>query len=44
MSDSANDDFGRGFEVPDMLTYIQSKTELTRYTIWEILEKIRKAW
>ena len=39
MSDSANDDFGMSFEVPDMLTYIQSRTELTRYTILEILKK-----
>ncbi|MBI3754149.1 MAG: DEAD/DEAH box helicase, partial [Deltaproteobacteria bacterium] len=27
------------FEMPDMLTYIQSKTELTRHTILEILKK-----
>lgn len=39
MSDSANDDFGMSFEAPDMLTYIQSRTELTRYTILEILKK-----
>ena len=39
VSDSANDDFGMGFEVPDMLAYIQSKTELTRSTILEMLKK-----
>lgn len=39
VSDSANDDYGSGFEIPDMLAYIQSKTELTRHTILEILKK-----
>ena len=37
LSDSANDEYGLGFEIPDMLAYIQSKTELTRSTILEIL-------
>jgi type III restriction enzyme len=37
VSDSANDGYGIGFEIPDMLAYIQSKTELTRSTILEIL-------
>ncbi|MBI5047479.1 MAG: DEAD/DEAH box helicase family protein [Deltaproteobacteria bacterium] len=33
-------DYGtEGFEMPDMLAYIQSKTELTRRTILEILKK-----
>lgn len=39
ISDSANDEYGIEFEVPDMLAYIQSKTELTRSTILEILKK-----
>jgi len=38
VSDSANDDYGIPFEIPDMLAYIQSKTELTRNTILEILK------
>ncbi|MFH0757123.1 MAG: DEAD/DEAH box helicase, partial [Bacteroidota bacterium] len=38
VSDSANDDYGSVFEIPDLLTYIQSKTELTRATILEILK------
>jgi len=37
--DSSNDDYGFAFEIPDMLAYIQSKTELTRNTILEILKK-----
>ncbi len=39
LSDSIDDDYGSGFEIPDMLAYIQSKTELTRHTILEILKK-----
>ena len=39
VSDSLNDDYGFVFEIPDMLAYIQSKTELTRSTIFEILIK-----
>jgi type III restriction enzyme len=39
VSDSVNDDYGIKFEIPDMLAYIQSKTELTRSTILEILKK-----
>ena len=39
VSDSANDDYGVEFEIPDMLAYIQSKTELTRHTILKILNK-----
>jgi type III restriction enzyme len=39
VSDSINDDYGLRFEMPDMLTYIQSKTELTRHTILKILKK-----
>ena len=39
VSDSINDDYGLRLEMPDMLTYIQSKTELTRHTIMEILKK-----
>lgn len=39
VSDSVNDDYGNGFEIPDMLGYVQAKTELTRSTILEILKK-----
>lgn len=39
LSDSANDDYGLQFEIPDILAYIQNKTELTRSTILEILKK-----
>ncbi|MCL4474967.1 MAG: DEAD/DEAH box helicase family protein [Nitrospirae bacterium] len=39
VSDSLDDYDEIGFEIPDMLAYIQSKTELTRHTILEILKK-----
>jgi type III restriction enzyme len=39
VSDSVNDDYGTMFEIPDILAYIQSKTDLTRHTILEILRK-----
>ena len=39
LSDKTFDGQERGFEIPDMLAYIQSKTELTRSTILEILKK-----
>jgi type III restriction enzyme len=39
ISDSGEDNYGLLFEIPDMLAYIQSKTELTRSTILEILKK-----
>lgn len=39
VSDSGDDSYGLKFEIPDMLAYIQSKTELTRSTILEILKK-----
>lgn len=39
VSDSGNDDYRASFEIPDMLSYIQNKTELTRSTILEILKK-----
>src|SRR3990170_8285570 len=42
LSDSANDDYGIAFEIPDMLSYIQSKTELTRSTILEILKNSKR--
>ena len=42
ISDSANDDYGTGFDIPDMLAYIQSKTELTRSTILEILKNSKR--
>ncbi len=38
VSDSIKDDYGISFEIPDMLAYIQSKTELTRHTILQILK------
>ncbi|HET7116956.1 MAG TPA: DEAD/DEAH box helicase family protein [Hanamia sp.] len=38
VSDSGND-FDLQFEIPDMLGYIQNKTELTRSTILEILKR-----
>ncbi|OGW54514.1 MAG: DEAD/DEAH box helicase [Nitrospirae bacterium RIFCSPLOWO2_02_42_7] len=39
MSDSVNDDYVNTFEMPDVLAYIQSKTELTRSTILDILKR-----
>jgi len=42
LSDGVNDDYGIKFEIPDMLAYIQSKTELTRSTILEILKKSKR--
>jgi len=42
LSDSANSDFGIRFDIPDMLAYIQSKTELTRSTILEILKNSKR--
>jgi type III restriction enzyme len=42
ISDSVNEDSGIDFELPDILAYIQSKTELTRYTILEILKKSKR--
>ena len=36
---SSTDSYAAKFEIPDLLTYIQSKTELTRSTILEILKK-----
>lgn len=40
--DSSNDYYGIDFEIPDMLSYIQSKTELTRSTIFEILKNSKR--
>jgi type III restriction enzyme len=39
LSDSASNDYGSKVEIPDILAYIQSKTELTRDTILQILKK-----
>lgn len=39
LSDKIFDGQERSFEIPDMLSYIQAKTELTRSTILEILKK-----
>ncbi|MCK9641238.1 MAG: DEAD/DEAH box helicase family protein [Prolixibacteraceae bacterium] len=37
ISDTVKDNYTHEFEIPDMLAYIQNKTELTRSTILEIL-------
>lgn len=42
VSDSGNNNYGLSFEIPDMVAYIQSKTELTRSTILEILKKSKR--
>ena len=42
VSDGSNDEYGLKFDIPDMLAYIQSKTELTRSTILEILKKSKR--
>lgn len=39
LSDSYADNYEAKFEIPDLLTYIQSKTGLTRSTILKILRK-----
>ncbi|MEO6844394.1 MAG: DEAD/DEAH box helicase family protein [Ginsengibacter sp.] len=39
ISDSGDDSYRLQFEIPDMLAYIQGKTELTRSTILEIIKK-----
>ncbi|HEY8659173.1 MAG TPA: hypothetical protein VIL78_09055, partial [Hanamia sp.] len=39
LSDSGDDSYALRFEIPDMLSYIQGKTELTRNTILEILKR-----
>lgn len=39
LSDSGSDDYNLSIEMPDVLGYIQSKTELTRTTILEIIKK-----
>ncbi|MCK9422165.1 MAG: DEAD/DEAH box helicase family protein [Bacteroidales bacterium] len=39
LSDSSDNDYGHRFEIPDTLSYIQGKTELTRDTILQILKK-----
>ncbi|HET8574162.1 MAG TPA: DEAD/DEAH box helicase family protein [Edaphocola sp.] len=38
LSDSASDDYNPKIEIPDILAYIQGKTELTRDTILQILK------
>ena len=42
LSDTVNDEYGKAFEIPDMLAYIQGKTELTRTTILDIVKKSEK--
>ncbi|MEO6187766.1 MAG: hypothetical protein ABIO82_01600, partial [Ginsengibacter sp.] len=39
LSDSGNDDYSKQMDIPDILSYIQSKTELTRDTILQIIRK-----
>jgi len=39
ISNNGNDNYNFKFEVPDVLSYIQNKTELTRSTILKILKK-----
>ncbi|MEO7172882.1 DEAD/DEAH box helicase family protein [Flavobacterium sp.] len=39
LSDSGKDDYAFPLEMPDMLGYIQSKTELTRSTILDIIKR-----
>jgi type III restriction enzyme len=42
VSDTVSPNYGRSFEIPDMLAYIQGKTELTRTTILDIVKKSDK--
>ena len=42
LSDTIAPDYGLRFEIPDMLAYIQGKTELTRSTILDIVKKSDK--
>jgi len=42
VSDTISPNYGRSFEIPDMLAYIQGKTELTRTTILDIVKKSDK--
>ena len=42
LSDTVAPDYGKQFEIPDMLAYIQGKTELTRTTILDIIKKSNK--
>lgn len=42
LSDTIAPDYGLRFEIPDMLAYIQGKTELTRSTILDIIKKSDK--
>lgn len=39
LSDSALNDYGTSIEIPDLLAYIQNKTELTRDTVLRVLKK-----
>ena len=42
LSDTVSPDIVQRFEIPDMLAYIQGKTELTRTTILDIIKKSNK--
>ena len=42
VSDTVSPNYGKRFDIPDMLAYIQGKTELTRTTILDIVKKSDK--
>jgi len=42
LSNTISPNYGQRFEIPDMLAYIQRKTELTRTTILDIIKKSGK--
>ncbi|MCK9412054.1 MAG: DEAD/DEAH box helicase family protein [Prolixibacteraceae bacterium] len=42
ISDTIKDNYTHDFDIPDMLAYIQNKTELTRSTILEILKNSKR--
>ncbi len=42
LTESVNSDYGMHIDVPDMLAYIQGKTELTRSTILQILKDSKR--
>lgn len=42
VSDTVSPNYGKSFDIPDMLAYIQGKTELTRTTIFDIVKKSDK--
>jgi type III restriction enzyme len=42
LSESVNGNYGISFDIPDILAYIQEKTELTRSTILQILKSSKR--